>query len=79
MKTGSEDIMPTKYFVLPEKPTHLPSSPKKKKQKNVTRTEEDAGNPIYEWRLKMLDELQINNEMKDFLRDFANSLMKRNI
>ena len=29
--------------------------------------------------LKMLDELQINYEKKDFLRDFANSLMKRNI
>ena len=29
--------------------------------------------------LKMLDELQISHEKKDFLRDFANSLMKRNI
>ena len=29
--------------------------------------------------LKTLDELQISHEKKDFLRDFANSLMKRNI
>ena len=29
--------------------------------------------------LKMLDELQISDEKKDFLKDFANSLMKRNI
>ena len=29
--------------------------------------------------LKILDELQISHEKKDFLRDFANSLMKRNI
>ena len=28
---------------------------------------------------KMLDELQISEEKKDFLRDFGNSLMKRNI
>ena len=29
--------------------------------------------------LKILDELQISYEKKEFLRDFANSLMKRNI
>ena len=28
---------------------------------------------------KMLDELQISEEKKDFLRDFGNYLMKRNI
>jgi geranylgeranyl diphosphate synthase type II len=28
---------------------------------------------------KMLDGLQISEEKKDFLRDFGNSLMKRNI